>query len=159
MREHSAAFKPVSKDGSNDWKVEMSRWDSEHEVRELWSSTSMPISIKSSVWMALDTYRCCNAHVGSGSLLLSIYKAESLASAIARAFEREADGAPNDQSRPTPGSEAVKGVLRAIEDQTSSFDWRNFLLAVAKKLDFPDEKMLVRDYKQRLLPTMKINLL
>ena len=59
---------------------------------------------------------------------------------MARTFERVAEGAPIEQPRPTPGSEAIKGVLRAMQDQTSSFDWRNFLLAVARRLDLPDNE-------------------
>ena len=76
-----------------------------------------------------------------GSLLVAVHDRQSLSGAITRVFEREAEDAPLEQQKAAPSSEAILGVLRAIEDQTTSFNWRDILLAVAKKLDLQDHDM------------------
>jgi hypothetical protein len=78
----------------------------------------------------------------TGSLLTAVHEPKSLATALAQAFEREMEGAPdNYEIRSTPSIEGIRGVLKAIEDQSSSFDWRSLLLPVARQLELPDKDM------------------
>ncbi len=92
-----------------------------------------------------------------GSLLTAVHEPKSLATALAQSFEREMEGAPdNHETRSTPSIEGIRGVLQAIEDQSSSFDWGGLLLSVARKLELQDKDMygsdpnLIDDY--RILP-------
>jgi hypothetical protein len=71
-----------------------------------------------------------------------VHDSNALAGAISRAFEREIDGA-EEESRSPPSIEGIRGTLIAIEDQTTSFDWRVTLLAVARRLDLDDHSMYV----------------
>jgi len=71
----------------------------------------------------------------SGSFLLSIHEKRSLAAAIVYNFEKLAQGAPEGRAvGPTPGQDGIFGFLQACEDQTSSFNWQNILLAVGATL-------------------------
>ena len=71
-----------------------------------------------------------------------IHQNDSLASALFRAFEKQAELLPaNDATIRIPSAEGIRGVLQAVQDQTSSFDWRIILLAVASKLEAQDSEM------------------
>jgi hypothetical protein len=71
-----------------------------------------------------------------------VHERRPLAAALAQAFEKESESAPEGyQIRSTPNAEGIEGVLQAIEDQTSSFDWRYLLYAVGGQLDLPDKDM------------------
>jgi hypothetical protein len=85
-----------------------------------------------------------------------VHEPKSLATALAQSFEKEMEGAPdNYETRSTPSIEGIRGVLKAIEDQTSSFDWGSLLLSVARKLELQDKDMyrsdsgLIDDYQYR----------
>lgn len=81
---------------------------------------------------------------GTGSFLVSTHLRRPLAAAIAQAFEKEAETAPSEyQRRAVPSAEGIEGTLQAIEDQTTSFDWRRLLIAVGVQLELDDESMSV----------------
>lgn len=72
------------------------------------------------------------------------HNATGLAGALARAFGREQDGAPEGhQTRGLLSAESTRTTLVAIEDQTAQFNWRTTLLAIAYKLELerPTELM------------------
>ncbi|CAL8575148.1 hypothetical protein XPA_001090 [Xanthoria parietina] len=76
------------------------------------------------------------AMVIQSSLLTFIHEKSSLAAAIVQIFEREVDEADSSQHRrAVPSQEGIFGVLRACEDQTSAYNWKGLLLAVASILD------------------------
>ncbi|KAL9118437.1 MAG: hypothetical protein Q9187_005019 [Circinaria calcarea] len=73
------------------------------------------------------------------SFLTSIHEKNSLAAALAQIFEREAEHAERHlKARAAPSYEGIYGVLRACEDQTSSYNWRNLILATAGALDIAE---------------------
>jgi len=76
------------------------------------------------------------------SLLTSIFGIASLASAIVEVFEKELDSRPPEiEHRPLPSEEGIRSVLRSCQEQTANFDWSLTLLAVAHKLNLPDEAL------------------
>jgi hypothetical protein len=76
-----------------------------------------------------------------GSFLASVHEKSSLAAAITCYFEKQAQDVPEGQTiRATPSLEGIRGVLQACEDQTSAFDWQNFLLAVGATLGMSEIK-------------------
>jgi hypothetical protein len=78
----------------------------------------------------------------TGSLLVAVHERRPLAAALAQAFEKESESAPEGyQTRSTPSAEGIEGVLQGIEDQTSLFDWRHLLYAVGGQLNLPDKDM------------------
>jgi hypothetical protein len=73
-------------------------------------------------------------------LLVAVFDSASLAAGISRAFERESNDAPLDtEIRSPPSIEGIRGVLKAIEEQTAAFQWQRFLQAVANQLGYSDE--------------------
>lgn len=71
------------------------------------------------------------------SLLTSVHEKSSLASAIAFSMEKYDEAAPADhKTRAIPNQESILGVLRACEEQTSSYDWLGQIEAVALQLGF-----------------------
>lgn len=69
------------------------------------------------------------------SLLTRIHEKSTLAGALAQFIERETWNGDPQTPRTIPGHEALHGVLRACEDQTSSFNWNGLILATAAALD------------------------
>lgn len=69
------------------------------------------------------------------SFLTRIHEKRTLAGALAQCFEREAGNDDPQTSRTIPSHEGLYGVLRACEDQTSSYDWNGLILATAAALD------------------------
>lgn len=77
------------------------------------------------------------------SLLTFSHEKYQLAAAIRNIFEREAENAdPNTRSRAVPSSEGIYGVLRACEDQTSSYNWRGAILTTARALNMGEDDAL-----------------
>ncbi|PKX99533.1 uncharacterized protein P174DRAFT_350794, partial [Aspergillus novofumigatus IBT 16806] len=68
------------------------------------------------------------------SLLTSVHEKSSLATAIRRIFDKDAECAPADVNIPTPDENSILGVLTACEEQTTSFHWSYYLEAVARHL-------------------------
>ncbi|TPX13284.1 uncharacterized protein E0L32_006257 [Thyridium curvatum] len=72
------------------------------------------------------------------SMLVACFTKEALAVAIYEMFEIELEEAPEGSSiRAMPSEQAIAGVLRACEDQTTQYDWTLVLLAVAYRLGLP----------------------
>lgn len=83
------------------------------------------------------------AMVIQSSLLTFIHEKSSLAAAIVQIFEREADEADSSQHRrAVPSQEGIFGVFRACEDQTSAYNWKGLILAVATTLDISEPDAL-----------------
>jgi hypothetical protein len=79
-----------------------------------------------------------------GSFLLCVHEKCSLAAAIAYHFEKQAQDVLEGQAvRPTPSRDGIRGFLQACEDQTSSFNWQNVLLAVGATLGISGKTMYV----------------
>lgn len=79
-----------------------------------------------------------------GSFLLCAHEKSSLAAAIAYHFEKQAQHVPEGRAvRPTPSRDGIRGFLQACEDQTSSFNWQNVLLAVGATLGISGKAMYV----------------
>lgn len=75
------------------------------------------------------------------SLLTSVLQKPSLAAAIKQFFEKKAEDAPPEHVlRATPSEEGILGFLRACEEQTSSYNWRFILIAVARTLGVPEKE-------------------
>lgn len=71
-----------------------------------------------------------------GSFLVYVHEKASLAAAINSYFvEAIGEGPGHLPSRTAPSTENIKGMLCAIEDQTSYYGWRKQLLAVAAALE------------------------
>lgn len=69
-------------------------------------------------------------------MLCSIFELEQLAAAIQQIFERQAEDAPPGHfTGVIPSSAAIRGALRACQEQTTTFDWRLLFLAVENTLD------------------------
>ena len=69
------------------------------------------------------------------SLLLSTHEKHSLAESIRQTIEKSQEGAPPDHAtRAPPSSSGILGVLKAIEEQTSAYNWSGHSLAVAEQL-------------------------
>ena len=65
------------------------------------------------------------------SLLTAVHEKSSLATAIRRIFEKDAEGAHAGVDIPIPDENSVLGFLTAREEQTASFHWEYYLEAVA----------------------------
>lgn len=74
------------------------------------------------------------------SLLTRIHKKSTLAGALVELFERESEGGDLHTPRTIPSHEALHGVLRACEDQTSSYKWEALILATAAALDISGDE-------------------
>jgi hypothetical protein len=75
------------------------------------------------------------------SLLTWVHERASLATAISHIFEKQNEEAPPDHIfRSIPSQEGILGVLKACEEQTSSFDWNGHIRAVAAILEIPDAR-------------------
>lgn len=72
------------------------------------------------------------------SLLAFVHEKNTLAAALARVFEREAEDADSSQARAAPSHEGIYGVVQACEDQTSSYQWKGLILATARALDITE---------------------
>lgn len=71
-----------------------------------------------------------------------MYQKDALAYALARAFEKQTEVLPvTSDARSIPSVQGIRGVLQAVQDQTSSFDWRVILLAVASRSEIPEGEM------------------
>ena len=69
------------------------------------------------------------------SLLTWVAPTVFVASAVTNALQKRLEGASEeDQIRAAPTQEGVSGVIIAIHEQTSSFDWSNLIRAVANVL-------------------------
>ena len=74
------------------------------------------------------------------SLLTYIHEKNSLATVLARVFEKELENdLPGQPSRAIPSHEALFGVLQACQDQTSSYHWRHLILPTAAALGIPED--------------------
>ncbi len=74
-----------------------------------------------------------------GSFLTYLHDPKSLAAAICRFLERQNQETSESRLiRAVPSLEGVRGTLRACQDQTSGFNWRNLLLAVGASLDISE---------------------
>ena len=100
-----------------------------------YSSDKLPIRLKESSLKILKIL------ILIGSFLASVHEKSSLAAAITYYFEKQAQDVPEGQTiRATPSLEGIRGVLQACEDQTSAFNWQNFLLAVGATLEMSEIK-------------------
>ncbi|KAL9116338.1 MAG: hypothetical protein Q9187_007138 [Circinaria calcarea] len=76
------------------------------------------------------------------SLLTAMLQKEALSSAIMQIFEKQAQGAPADKlPRAAPSEEGIFGVLRACEEQSSSYEWSHHLLGVAHMLGLTEKNI------------------
>ncbi|KAI4173938.1 MAG: hypothetical protein LQ343_002706 [Gyalolechia ehrenbergii] len=91
------------------------------------------------------------------SLLTWTHELTDLAKALAKAFERRAEGATEYVA--LPRFDAIKGTLRACREQTSGFMWELILSAVETKLyghiTWTDNLL----YKMRPIPTVVLQAL
>ena len=84
------------------------------------------------------------------SLLSWVHEKSSLAESLRCALEKKRQGTPLSYNvRATPSHERILGVTVACEEQTSSFGWGRFSLAVASMLGLPPQKAYTG-----LLPTL-----
>ena len=79
------------------------------------------------------------------SLLTWVVPTVFVASAITNTLQKRLEGASEeDQIRAAPTQEGVSGVIIAIHEQTSSFDWSNLIRAVANVLPGIDVAVSMR---------------
>lgn len=75
------------------------------------------------------------------SLLTWVHERASLAATISQVFEKQNEEAPSeDILRAIPSQEGILGVLKACEEQTSSFDWNGHIRGVASLLEISDTR-------------------
>ena len=92
------------------------------------------------------------ATVVQTSLLMSVHERKSLANAIHETMERNQEGAPPDNiPRAPPTTNGILSVLRAIEEQTSAYDWSGHLLAVSEMLPRNIRHLAVQAIPQTVL--------
>lgn len=70
-----------------------------------------------------------------------MYDKNSLAAALAYHLEKQMEGATDQLLRAVPSQEIIRGALRACEDQTSSFGWRDVITPIGMTLELPENKM------------------
>ena len=57
-------------------------------------------------------------------------------------LEKQMEGVTDDRLlRAVPSQESVRGALRACEDQTASFEWRDIVTPIGMTLELPERKM------------------
>lgn len=91
------------------------------------------------------------------SMLCSQFDLEQLAAAIQHIFEKNAEDAPPGHEPALPNANAIKGFLRACQEQTAGFNWRLIFLAVEQTLndftaDLQNDVRSSRDWHRVPLP-------